>query len=106
VKIIRPLHYHDCQSTKIKKNGKKYNKKQNYLCKVFGHKFIRDHALTYNDCHSKLKYRISKTPVRSAGIRDIAAIEEINIKLSPFFRKTTILLAKRILLASREIITE
>ncbi|KAA6328274.1 hypothetical protein EZS27_022809 [termite gut metagenome] len=31
--ITRTLHYPDCQSTKIKKNGKKASGKQNYLCK-------------------------------------------------------------------------
>jgi transposase-like protein len=48
------LYYPDCQYTKIKRNGKKYNKKkQNHWCKTCGHQFIGDYALTYKDYHSK-----------------------------------------------------
>ncbi len=32
----------------IKKNGYKYKKKQNYLCKTCGRQFIGNHALIYN----------------------------------------------------------
>ncbi|KAA6336620.1 hypothetical protein EZS27_015250, partial [termite gut metagenome] len=33
MKITLTLHCPNCQSTKIKKNGKKSSGKQNYLCK-------------------------------------------------------------------------
>ncbi|MCL1936918.1 MAG: hypothetical protein FWF52_00800 [Candidatus Azobacteroides sp.] len=51
MKIRIELYCPHCQSTKIKKNDKKSSKKQNYLCKDCGRRFIGDHALTYKDCH-------------------------------------------------------
>jgi len=78
MKITITLYCPHCQSTKIKKNGKKTYRKQNYLCKECGRQFIGDHALTYKGCHSELYKRIEKMLVRGAGIRDIAAIEDIS----------------------------
>jgi DNA-directed RNA polymerase subunit RPC12/RpoP len=46
------LHCPDCQSTKIKKNGKKSYGTQNYLCGKCGRQFIGDHVLKYKGCHS------------------------------------------------------
>jgi IS1 family transposase/transposase-like protein len=69
-----------CQSTKIKKNGSKCYKKQNYLCKNCGRQFIGDHALTYKGWHSELIHKILLMLVRGVGIRDIAVIEKISIK--------------------------
>jgi IS1 family transposase/transposase-like protein len=80
VKITITLYCPDCQSTKIKRNGNKYNKKQNYLCKTCGRQFIGDHALTNKGCHSRLKHKILKMLVRGIGIRDIAEIEEVSEK--------------------------
>jgi IS1 family transposase/transposase-like protein len=74
------LYCPDCQSTKIKLNGKKNNKKQNYLCKNCGRQFIGNHALSYKGCHSDLTYKILLMLVRGNGIRDIAVIENISIK--------------------------
>jgi transposase-like protein len=74
------LHCPDCQSTKVKKNGKKISKKQNYLCKACGRQFIGDHALRYKGCHSSLTQKLLLMPVRGIGIRDIAEIEKISIK--------------------------
>ena len=54
MKITIELYCPHCQSTKIKKNGKKSYKKQNYLCKDCGRQFIGYHALTYKGCYSKL----------------------------------------------------
>ncbi|MDR0713540.1 MAG: IS1 family transposase, partial [Bacteroidales bacterium] len=65
---------------KIKKNGRKVSKKQNYLCKTCGRQFIGDHALQYKGCHSGLTQKILMMLVRGIGIRDIAAIEKISIK--------------------------
>jgi transposase-like protein len=45
MKITITLHSPDCQSAKVRKNGKKISKKQNYLCKDCGRQFIGDHAL-------------------------------------------------------------
>ena len=73
------IHCPDCQSAKVKKNGKKISKKQNYLCKDCGRQFIADHELTYKGCHSTINQRILKMLVRSVGIRDIADIENISI---------------------------
>jgi IS1 family transposase/transposase-like protein len=78
VKITIELYCPHCQGTKIKKNGKKTYRKQNYLCKDCGRQFIGDHALTYKGCHSKLYKRIEKMLVRGVGIRDIAEIEDIS----------------------------
>ena len=76
IKII--LYCPNCQSSKIKKNGKKSYKKQNYLCKSCGRQFIGDHALSYKGCHSSLIQRILKMLVRGVGVRDIAEIESIS----------------------------
>jgi transposase-like protein len=78
VKITINLYCPHCQSTKIKKNGNKPYKKQNYLCKNCGRQFIGDHALTYKGCHWQLYKRIDKMLVRGVGIRDIAEIEGIS----------------------------
>jgi hypothetical protein len=65
---------------KIKKNGRKISKKQNYLCKTYGRQFIGDHALQYKGRHFGLTQKILMMPVRGTGIRAIAAIEKISIK--------------------------
>ena len=63
---------------KDKEKRQKTYRKQNYLCKECGRQFIGDHALTYKGCHSELYKRIEKMLVGGAGIRDIAAIEDIS----------------------------
>ncbi len=68
-----------CQSTKIKKNGKKSYKKQNYLCKTCGRQFIGDHALTYPGCCSAIKKKIVKMLVREVEIRDISYTEDVSV---------------------------
>jgi IS1 family transposase/transposase-like protein len=80
MKITITLHCPDCQSTKVKKNGKKISKKQNYLCKACGRQFIGDHALCYKGCHSGLLQKILLMLVRGIGIRDIAEIEKVSTK--------------------------
>jgi IS1 family transposase/transposase-like protein len=80
MKIKITLHCPDCQSTKIKRNGKKSYGKQNYLCKQCGRQFIGDHALQYKGCDSSLTQKILLMLVRGIGIRDIAEIEQISIK--------------------------
>jgi IS1 family transposase/transposase-like protein len=79
MQIAITLYCPDCQSAKIKKNGKKSSKQQNYYCKDYGRQFIGDHALKYKGCHSKLNQRILKMLVRGVGIRDVAEIEDISI---------------------------
>jgi transposase-like protein len=44
MQITITLHCPDCQSTKIKKNGKKASGKQNYLFKNYFRQFIGDHT--------------------------------------------------------------
>lgn len=79
MKITITLHCPDCQSAKVKKNGKKSYGKQNYLCLCCGRQFIGDHALTYKGCHSELISKILLMLVRGLGIRDIAEIEKVSI---------------------------
>ena len=64
---------------KSKKNSKKSYGRQNYCCKECGRQLTGDHALSYKGCHSGLTHRILLMPVRSAGIRDAAAIENVSI---------------------------
>ena len=78
MKITITLYCPDCQSTKIKKNGKKTYGKQNYLCKTCFRQFIGDHALSYKGCHSRLTQKILKMLVRGIGIRDVADIETVS----------------------------
>ena len=68
-----------CSCKDIKKNGKKKNKKQNYLCNDCGRQFIGDHNLTYKGCCSSLINKIMLMFVRGLGIRDIAVIENVSI---------------------------
>jgi transposase-like protein len=80
MKITITLYCPDCQSPKIKKNGKKASKKQNYFCNECGRQFIGNHALTYKGCHSDLTCKILLMLVRGLGIRDVSEIEKISIK--------------------------
>jgi len=73
------LYCPDCQSVKIKKNGNKSSKKQNYYCKNCGRQFIGNHALNYKGCHSALNAKILRMLVHGIGIRDVAEIENISI---------------------------
>ncbi|KAA6329589.1 hypothetical protein EZS27_021619 [termite gut metagenome] len=79
MKMRITLHCPDCQSTKIKKNGRKSSRKQNYYCKNCRRQFIGKHALSYKGCHSNLNQRILTMPVRGVGIRDISEIEKVSI---------------------------
>jgi IS1 family transposase len=67
----------NCQSTKIKKNGKKINSKQNYMYKSCHRQFIGDHALSCKGCHLEILRRILLMPVRGIGIRDVSVIEGV-----------------------------
>ena len=91
------LYCPECQSVKIKKNGNKSSKKQNYYCKNCGRQFIGDHALSYNGCHSELNNRILRMLVRGVGIRDISEIEKIstNKVLSVLVRSNHIIKPKQ-----------
>jgi IS1 family transposase/transposase-like protein len=80
VKIEITLYCPSCQSTNIKKNGKKTCKKQNYLCKSCLRQFIGDHALSYKGCHSCQSQKVLLMLVRGVGIIDISVIESISIK--------------------------
>jgi transposase-like protein len=80
MKITIILHCSDCQSTKIKKNGKKACGKQHYLCKNCFRQCIGDHALTYKGCHSGLIQRILLMLISGTGIRDISVIQEVCIR--------------------------
>ena len=80
VKITIELYCPNCQSTKIKRNGKKsYNRKQNYQCKSCGRQFIGNHALIYKGCLSSITQCVLLMLVRGIGIRDITLIKGISI---------------------------
>lgn len=68
-----------CSGININKNGKKKNKKQNYLCNDCGRQFIGDHNLTYKGCCSGLINKILLMLVRGIGIRDISVIENVSV---------------------------
>ena len=91
------LYCPNCQSTKIKRNGTKSYKKQNYLCKKCSRQFIGDHALTYKGCHSCLIQKILIMLVRGIGITDISVIENVSIKkvLSVLVSSTRIIIPKQ-----------
>jgi transposase-like protein len=80
MQITITLHCPNCQSAKIKKNGKKSCGKQNYLCKFCSRQFIGDHVIQYKGCHSTIIHRILSMLVRGIGIRDVSEIEKISIK--------------------------
>ena len=65
---------------RVKKNGKKPSKKQNYFCNDCERQFIGNHALSYKGWHSELIHKILIMLVRGIGIRDISEIEKISIK--------------------------
>jgi transposase-like protein len=79
MKIKIELYCPHCQSTGVKKNGKKRSGKNNYLCKNCGRQFTGDHVLDYKGCHSSIIKRILLMMVRDIGIRDISVIEGISI---------------------------
>jgi IS1 family transposase/transposase-like protein len=79
MKIEITLECPHCSDTNIIKNGKKKNKKQNYLCNCCRKQFIGDHALIYKGCHSNLKHKIELMLVRGVGVRDISEIEDVSI---------------------------
>lgn len=68
-----------CRSGSIKKNGKKYDGKQNYQCKNCKRQFIGDHALSYRGCHSGITTKILHLMVRGSGVRDISVVERVSI---------------------------
>lgn len=78
MKIEIELHCPRCQGTSIKKNGIKYDGKQNYRCKNCGRQFIGDHHLSYKGCHSQINKRILLMLSRCCGIREIAIIMGIS----------------------------
>jgi transposase-like protein len=66
MKITITLHCPDCQSTKIKKSGRKISRKQNYLRKAW--------VVSLLAIMPSIQ-KILMMLVRCMGIRDIAAIE-------------------------------
>ena len=78
--ITITLYCPSCQSTHIKKNGKKVSGKQNYLCKSCLRQFIGDHALSYKGWHWQLTRKILLMLVRGIGVRDVSEIESVSVK--------------------------
>jgi transposase-like protein len=60
-----------CHGRSIKTNGKKYNSKQNYLCKDCGRQFIAEADKSYNGCLNGIGELVKRMFVRRSGIRDI-----------------------------------
>jgi transposase-like protein len=67
-----------CSSRNIIKNGKKPNKKQNYLCKDCKRQFIIRY--TYKGCDRTKTELIIPMIINGSGIRDISRV----LKISPF----------------------
>ena len=63
-----------CHSTKITRNGKKYNGKQNYLCTQCGRRFASDHEMTYRGCLSWVV-----EPVKIMLVRNISTVLKIRV---------------------------
>ncbi|MFA8451639.1 MAG: IS1 family transposase, partial [Bacteroidales bacterium] len=61
----------------MKKNGYKYDGKQNYYYNDFKRQFIGDYNLNNKGCHSQIKKEIELMVVRGIGIRDISEIEGV-----------------------------
>ena len=61
-----------CEGTNIKKNGKKANGKQNYLCKICQKQF--QDCYSYRGANPMLQKIAFKMALRGSGIRDIAEV--------------------------------
>ena len=68
-----------CSETNIVKNGRKTNRKQNYLCNSCNRQFLAPWDLSYPGCFPGLTSKIELMLVRGVGIRDIAKIERVSI---------------------------
>jgi IS1 family transposase/transposase-like protein len=68
-----------CHSTRIVKNGKKRNGKQQYLCRDCGRQFISDSEKTYEGTLSIITTLILRMLVRGSGIRDISFVLQASI---------------------------
>jgi IS1 family transposase/transposase-like protein len=80
MKLTTELSCPHCQSKSIKKNGKKYNGKQNYRCKGCGRQFIAEEDKSYNGCRAGIEELVKRMFVRGSGIRDISFVLLISIK--------------------------
>jgi transposase-like protein len=69
-----------CHGKSIKRNGTKYNSKQNYLCKDCGRQFITEADKSYVGCRQGIGELVKRMFVRGSGIRDISFILCISIK--------------------------
>jgi transposase-like protein/IS1 family transposase len=69
-----------CHGRSIKRNGKKYNSKQNYRCKDCGRQFITEADKSYCGCLQGIGELVKRMFVRGSGIRDISFILCISIK--------------------------
>jgi IS1 family transposase/transposase-like protein len=63
-----------CHSNSIKKNGKKYNGKQNYQCKICGHQFIYGGDYSQTGRKAGMAELILNLIVECTGIRNIRRI--------------------------------
>jgi IS1 family transposase/transposase-like protein len=71
-----------CSNTEnIVKNGKKYNKSQNYLCKKCFRQFISRNELINKGCDQEVRKCIIRCLSRGSGIRDTAYITQTSIGL-------------------------
>jgi transposase-like protein len=72
----------NCQSAKIKKNGRKISRKQNYLCKTCGRLFIGDHSIVIQRMSFQPDTKDINVACPRMGIRNIAAIEKIILRIT------------------------
>jgi IS1 family transposase/transposase-like protein len=68
-----------CHDTRIVKNGRKGNGKQQYLCRNCGRQFISDNEKTYKGTLSIITTLILRMLVRGSGIRDISFVLQVSI---------------------------
>jgi IS1 family transposase/transposase-like protein len=69
-----------CHGKSIKRNGKKYNSKQNYRCKDCGRQFIAEADRSYTGRLQGIGELVKRLFVRGSDVRDISFIVCISIK--------------------------
>ena len=76
--ILIKLNCPHCQSSKVVKNGKKKNGRQNLLCRICGKQFRPTYSNKGAD--AQIKELLVRLLERNSGIRDIAELLRISRK--------------------------
>jgi IS1 family transposase/transposase-like protein len=67
-----------CHSKSIKRNGKKRNGKQNYICKECRHQFLGQQDYSQNGRKKDVLRAAARALTRGSGIRDIRAVFQVS----------------------------